>query len=51
MAESSIIRKTVCSSYMPTDACSKSPTITAIAEKFGLMPGSFIVRADEHYRS
>lgn len=29
----------------------QNPTITAIAEKFGLMPGSFIVRADEHYRS
>jgi hypothetical protein len=26
-------------------------TIASIADKFGLVPGSFIVRSDAHYRS
>jgi hypothetical protein len=29
----------------------QDPTIAAIAGKFGLMNGTFMVRSDEHYRS
>lgn len=48
-----IVYNTVTSVFiLYADRClQQKVTIAAIANKFGLMPGTFVVRSDAHYRS